>query len=88
MRKLATATASAVFTIPSLALFVMLPVIIPTRVRDEANVIVALTLYQRAMAAPCNPIPSYFSWTGDGLSPSRPTWTPRFWASAMTGSFS
>ena len=61
VRKLATATASAVFTIPSLALFVMLPVIIPTRVRDEANVIVALTLYQRAMAAPCNPIPSYFS---------------------------
>jgi osmoprotectant transport system permease protein len=38
-----------VFTIPSLALFVVLPLIIPTRILDEANVIVALTLYTTAL---------------------------------------
>ena len=37
------------FTIPSLALFVVLPLIIPTRILDEANVIVALTLYTSAL---------------------------------------
>src|SRR5246127_5314394 len=37
------------FTIPSLALFVVLPLIIPTRILDEANVIVALTLYTTAL---------------------------------------
>jgi len=42
-------TASVVFTIPSLALFVVLPLIIPTRILDEANVIVALTLYTAAL---------------------------------------
>jgi osmoprotectant transport system permease protein len=44
-----TATASVVFTIPSLALFVVLPVIIGTRILDEANVIVALTAYTTAL---------------------------------------
>jgi osmoprotectant transport system permease protein len=48
-RHLTTALAGAVFTIPSLALFIMLPLIIPTRVLDEANVIVALTLYSAAL---------------------------------------
>ena len=38
-----------VFTIPSLALFVVLPLIIPTRILDEANVIIALTLYTTAL---------------------------------------
>ena len=42
-------TASIIFTIPSLALFVVLPLIIPTRILDEANVIVALTLYTTAL---------------------------------------
>ena len=45
LRRLTTITASIIFTIPSLALFVVLPLIIPTRILDEANVIVALTLY-------------------------------------------
>ena len=45
LRRLTTVTASIIFTIPSLALFVVLPLIIPTRILDEANVIVALTLY-------------------------------------------
>lgn len=49
VRRLTTVTASVVFTIPSLALFVMLPLIIPTRILDEANVIVALTLYTTAL---------------------------------------
>jgi osmoprotectant transport system permease protein len=48
-RRLTTATASVVFTIPSLALFVALPVILGTRLLDEANVIVALTSYTAAL---------------------------------------
>jgi len=48
-RRITTVLASIVFTIPSLALFVVLPLIIPTRILDEANVIVALTLYTVAL---------------------------------------
>jgi osmoprotectant transport system permease protein len=48
-RKVTMLTASVVFTIPSLALFVVLPLLIPTRILDEANVIVALTLYTTAL---------------------------------------
>jgi osmoprotectant transport system permease protein len=49
LRRLTTVTASVVFTIPSLALFVVLPLLIQTRILDEANVIVALTLYTTAL---------------------------------------
>lgn len=49
LRRLTTITASIIFTIPSLALFVVLPLVIPTRILDEANVIVALTLYTVAL---------------------------------------
>ena len=49
LRRLTTVTASIIFTSPSLALFVVLPLIIPTRILDEANVIVALTLYTCAL---------------------------------------
>lgn len=48
-RRLTTATASVVFTVPSLALFVALPVMIGTRILDEANVLVALTAYTTAL---------------------------------------
>ncbi|SOX56552.1 ABC transporter permease [Mycobacterium ahvazicum] len=48
-RRLTTATASVVFTVPSLALFVALPVLIGTRILDEANVLVALTAYTAAL---------------------------------------
>ncbi len=48
-RGLTTAAASVVFTIPSLALFVVLPMIIGTRILDEANVVVALTAYTAAL---------------------------------------
>ena len=49
LRRIATVLASIIFTIPSLALFVVLPLIIPTRILDEANVIIALTLYTTAL---------------------------------------
>ena len=49
LRRVTTFAASIIFTIPSLALFVVLPLIIPTRILDEANVIVALTLYTSAL---------------------------------------
>ncbi len=49
LRRITTLGASIIFTIPSLALFVVLPLIIPTRILDEANVIVALTLYTTAL---------------------------------------
>src|ERR1700758_3314480 len=49
LRRVTTVTAGIIFTIPSLALFVVLPLIIPTRILDEANVIVALTLYTTAL---------------------------------------
>lgn len=49
LRRFTTLSASIIFTIPSLALFVVLPLIIPTRILDEANVIVALTLYTTAL---------------------------------------
>jgi osmoprotectant transport system permease protein len=49
LRRLTTVAASAMFTIPSLALFVVLPLIIPTRILDEANIVVALTLYTSAL---------------------------------------
>src|ERR1700733_8769447 len=49
LRRVTTVTSSIIFTIPSLALFVVLPLIIPTRILDAANVIVALTLYTTAL---------------------------------------
>lgn len=49
LRRLTTATARVIFTIPSLALFVVLPLIIGTRILDEANVIVALAAYTTAL---------------------------------------
>jgi osmoprotectant transport system permease protein len=42
---------SLLYTIPSLPLFVILPLIIPTRVLDETNLIVALTIYGVAIMA-------------------------------------
>src|SRR6201986_2808424 len=62
LRRLTTVTASVVFTIPSLALFVVLPLIIPTRILDEANVIVALTLYATALLVGEVAAPSSFGY--------------------------
>jgi len=49
LRRMTTVVASIIFTIPSLALFVVLPLIIPTTILAPANVIVALTLYTVAL---------------------------------------
>jgi osmoprotectant transport system permease protein len=49
LRRITTVIASIVFTIPSLALFVVLPLLIPTTILDPTNVIVALTLYTVAL---------------------------------------
>ena len=49
LRRITTVTASIVFTIPSLALFVVLPLLIPTTILSPTNVIVALTLYTVAL---------------------------------------
>lgn len=40
---------SVLYTVPSLALFIILPVILGTRILDPANVIVALTIYAVAL---------------------------------------
>ena len=48
LRRFTTVIASIIFTIPSLALFVVLPWSYP-RILDEANVIIALTLYTTAL---------------------------------------
>ena len=42
---------SLLYTIPSLPLFVILPLVIPTRVLDETNLVVALTIYGVAIMA-------------------------------------
>lgn len=42
---------SLLYTIPSLPLFVMLPTVIPTRVLDDTNLVVALTIYGVAIMA-------------------------------------
>lgn len=44
-RTVVITTGSLLFTIPSLPLFVILPTILPTRVLDETNLVVALTIY-------------------------------------------
>ena len=49
LRRLTTVAAGIAFTIPSLAMFVMLPLLIPTRILDEANVVIALTIYTTAL---------------------------------------
>ncbi|MGA8852130.1 MAG: ABC transporter permease subunit [Aeromicrobium sp.] len=42
---------SLLYTIPSLPLFVMLPLFLPTRVLDDTNLVVALTIYGVAVMA-------------------------------------
>lgn len=49
LRGLVLSAGSVLYTIPSLALFVMLPAILGTRILDTVNVIVALTIYAVAL---------------------------------------
>lgn len=44
--------ASLLYAVPSLALFVLLPAVLGTGIRDAANVVVALTLYGLALLVP------------------------------------
>nr|WP_140011267.1 ABC transporter permease subunit [Nocardioides plantarum] len=50
-RAIVVTTGSLLFTIPSLPLFVILPSIIGTRVLDDTNLVVALTIYGVAIMA-------------------------------------
>jgi osmoprotectant transport system permease protein len=49
VRGLILSAGSVLYTIPSLALFVILPVLLGTKILDMANLIVALTLYAVAL---------------------------------------
>lgn len=49
LRGVLVPAASVLYTIPSLALFIVLPAIIGTRILDPLNVVVALTLYTVAL---------------------------------------
>ncbi len=51
LRSVVITGGSLLFTIPSLPLFVILPLIIPTRVLDETNLVVALSIYGVAIMA-------------------------------------
>ena len=51
MRAIVITGGSLLYTIPSLPLFVILPLIIPTRVLDETNLVVALSIYGVAIMA-------------------------------------
>ena len=49
LRSVAVTATSLLYTIPSLALFIILPSVLGTRILDPLNVIVALTLYAVAL---------------------------------------
>lgn len=51
LRAIVITGGSLLYTIPSLPLFVILPLIIPTRVLDETNLVVALSIYGVAIMA-------------------------------------
>ena len=51
MRSVVITGGSLLFTIPSLPLFVILPLVIATSVLDEINLVVALTIYGVAIMA-------------------------------------
>ncbi|MDO4244067.1 MAG: ABC transporter permease subunit [Actinomyces sp.] len=52
LRGLIVSGSSLLYAIPSLALFVVLPLILGTGIRDATNVVVALTLYGMALLVP------------------------------------
>lgn len=45
LRSIVITSGSLLYTIPSLPLFVILPLVLPTRVLDDTNLVVALTIY-------------------------------------------
>ncbi len=51
LRSVVVSGGSLLYTIPSLPLFVMMPLVLPTRVLDETNLVVALCIYGVAIMA-------------------------------------
>lgn len=49
LRRIAVALCAAAFTVPSLALFVVIPAVIGTKILDPLNVVIALTIYSVAL---------------------------------------
>jgi osmoprotectant transport system permease protein len=49
LRSIVITSGSLLYTIPSLPLFVILPLVIPTRVLDDTNLVVALSIYGVAL---------------------------------------
>jgi len=81
VRSVIIAGGSLLYTIPSLPLFVILPYILGTRITDDRNIVVALTIYAIAMmvrtaadALAAVPADAIEAATAMGYSP----WT-RFW---------
>ena len=52
LRALIVSGASLMYAVPSLAMFVILPLVLGTGIRDVANVVVALSLYGLALLVP------------------------------------
>jgi len=67
-------TGSVLYTIPSLPLFVILPTILPTRVLDETNLVVALTIYGVAIMTRSAASASSCRW------PARCCWPASGWS--------
>ncbi|TQL47326.1 osmoprotectant transport system permease protein [Homoserinimonas aerilata] len=85
LRVITISGGSLLFTIPSLPLFVILPYVLGTRVTDETNVIVALTIYAVAVmvrsaadALAAVPVSVLQSASAMGFSP----WM-RFWSTEL-----
>jgi osmoprotectant transport system permease protein len=72
---------NVLYTIPSLALFVVLPVVLGTRILDDLNVVVALTIYAIAMMLR-GTVDAFGSVSGDVLQSATAqgySATSRFW---------
>lgn len=72
---------NVIYTIPSLALFVVLPLVLGTRILDDLNVVVALSLYAVAMMLR-GAIDAFGSVSGDVLQSATAqgfSSTSRFW---------
>lgn len=52
LRGLIVSVSSLLYAVPSLAMFIILPIVLGTSIRSTANVVVALTLYGMALLVP------------------------------------
>lgn len=81
LRAVVIGAGSLLYTIPSLPLFVILPIIIGTRVLDDTNLIVALTIYGVAvmMRSAADALSSVDPTTIDAASAMGFSTSARFW---------